>query len=101
MHHYRLGADLLGRSSAENDLGILVDNRLTMSQQCATVAKKGIDILRCIKKNVASRLREVILPPLLRPGKATSGVLCSVLYSLCEERQGTTGESPVKGQKDG
>jgi len=37
MHQYRLGADLLERNSAEN-LGVLVGNRLTMSQQCALVA---------------------------------------------------------------
>ena len=31
MHQYSLGADLLERSSEEKDLGVLVDNRLTVS----------------------------------------------------------------------
>ena len=61
MHRYRLGEDLLERSSAERDLGVLVDDRLAMSQQCALVAKQANGILGCIKKSVSSRLREVIL----------------------------------------
>ena len=32
IHQYRLGDDLLERSSAEKDLGALVDNRLIRSQ---------------------------------------------------------------------
>ena len=50
-HWCRLGADLLERSSAEEDLGVLVDNRLAMSQQCALVAKKTKDNLGCIRKS--------------------------------------------------
>ncbi|PKU36909.1 rna-directed dna polymerase from mobile element jockey- hypothetical protein [Limosa lapponica baueri] len=60
MHLYSLGAVLLKSSSVEKDLGVLVDSR--MCQQCALAAKKANGILGCIKKSVASRSKEVILP---------------------------------------
>ncbi|GAB0180030.1 hypothetical protein GRJ2_000468300 [Grus japonensis] len=69
-HQYMLGAAQLESSLAEKALGVLVDMKLDMSQQCALEAKKVNGILGCVCRNVASRLREVILPlysALVRP----------------------------------
>jgi len=62
MYQYRLGANLMETGSVERDLVVLVDNKLTMSQQCALAAKKANGILGCIRRSVASRSREVLLP---------------------------------------
>jgi len=47
----------------ERDLGVWVDGRLNMSQQCVLAAERASRALGCIKHIITSQSREVIVPP--------------------------------------
>ena len=70
-------------STAENDLEVLVDGKLGMSQQCALAAQKANCILGCKKRSVASRAREIILllySALVRPHQERCILMWSPWY---------------------
>lgn len=62
-HQYRLaGSRVAGKWVGQKAPGGLVDTSLNVSQQYHLAARKGKDILGCMRRSVANRSMEVILP---------------------------------------
>jgi len=79
------------------DVGVLVDEKLNMSQQCVHAAWKDSRILSCIKIGVASREREVIVP--LCTYEVPFIILCPSLGPAVLEICQAFGESPEDGSE--
>ncbi|KAK4816551.1 hypothetical protein QYF61_017752 [Mycteria americana] len=59
---YKPGDERLESSPTGSSLGVWVDGKASMSQQCALAAKRASRVLGCITHGIAGRSREVTVP---------------------------------------
>ena len=67
---YRAGEEFIESSPMGKELGLLVNEKLDVSQQCVLAVQKANCILGCIRRGMARREGEVVVPlcsALLRP----------------------------------
>ena len=78
--------------------GVLVDEKLDMSQQCTCTVQKANNILGCIRKGVASREREGIV--LCSASVGTHLEHCSQAWEPQHKKdKGDVGAGPEEGHK--
>ena len=75
---YELRDKRLESSPVKRDLGVWVDGKWSMSQQCPLPAKRTNCVTACIKHSIASWSREVIVP--LYTALVQPHLLYSVLF---------------------
>ena len=72
----------------EEELGVLADSWMKGSTQCAAALKKANSMLGIIKKGTENKAANIIQ----KAGKATPGVMQTVLVNAPQKRQSGTGK---------
>ena len=59
---YKMGDDVLGRTTQENDLGVSFSADMKVSDQCGIAASKGNQILGLIRRTITYKEKQLIVP---------------------------------------
>ena len=59
---YKMGDDVLGRTTQEKDLGVTFSADMKVSEQCGIAASKGNQIIGLIRRTIMYKEKQLIVP---------------------------------------
>ena len=59
---YKMGDDVLGRTTNEKDFGVIFSADMKVSEQCGIAASKGNQIIWLIRRTITYKEKQLIVP---------------------------------------